>query len=125
MAASIQELRGKVDDAVPELPAESEGREQPEFQQLSQQDAPVLTVGLYGENLDPTTLSRTAEDLQERLEAIKNVREIQLAGNREDVIHVQLIPSRLTTLGISSTQVQEAIQGGNSDASSIISTVNG
>lgn len=117
VASSIQELRGKVDDAIPELPTESEGREQPDFQQVSQQDAPVLTIGLLGSNLDATVLSRTAEDLQERLESVKNVREVELAGNREEVIHVQLIPSRLATLGISSTQIRDAIQGSNSDAS--------
>ena len=117
VANSIQELRGKVDDAIPELPTESEGREQPDFQQVSQQDSPVLTLGLFGDNLDATVLSRTAEDLQDRLESIKNVREVELAGNREEVIHVQLIPNRLATLGISSTQIRDAIQGGNSDAS--------
>lgn len=117
VAASIQELRGKVDDAVPELPAESEGREQPDFVQVSQQDAPILTVGLFGPNLDAATLSQTAEDLKDILESVKNLREVNLSGNRDEVIHVQLIPSRLTSLGISSTQVRNAIQGGNQDAS--------
>ena len=117
VAASIQELRGKVDDAIPELPSESEGREQPDFEQVSQQDAPILTVGLYGPNLDTATLSRTAEDLKDLLESVKDLREVDLSGSRDEVIHVQLIPNRLTTLGISSTQVRDAIQGGNSDAS--------
>ncbi len=117
VAASIQELRGKVDDAVPELPSESEGREQPDFVQVSQQDSPILSVGLFGPNLDTATLSRTAEDIKDVLESVKNLREVNLSGSRDEVIHVQLIPNRLTTLGISSTQVRDAIQGGNSDAS--------
>lgn len=117
VASSIQELRGKVDDAEPELPAESEGREQPDFVQVSQQDAPILTVGLFGPNLDIATLSQTAEDLKDVLESVKNLREVNLSGNRDEVIHVQMIPSRLTSLGISSTQVRNAIQGGNQDAS--------
>ncbi|MEM6445565.1 MAG: efflux RND transporter permease subunit, partial [Cyanobacteria bacterium P01_D01_bin.123] len=33
------------------------------------------------------------------------------------VIHVQMLPSRLTALGLSTTQVRNAIQGGNSDFS--------
>ena len=41
VAPSIQELRAKVDDADSELPAESTGREVPDFEQLSMQDAPV------------------------------------------------------------------------------------
>ncbi|MEO0803728.1 MAG: efflux RND transporter permease subunit [Cyanobacteria bacterium J06642_2] len=117
VAESIQQLRSKVDDAESELPSESTGREKPEFEQLSQQDAPVLTLALFGEGLDVAILSQAAEDLQERLEAVNNVREVNLGGKREEVIHVQMIPSRLTTLGISTTQVRDAIQGGNSDFS--------
>ncbi|MEM9137303.1 MAG: efflux RND transporter permease subunit, partial [Cyanobacteria bacterium P01_F01_bin.42] len=117
IGTSIQELRGKVNDSETELPPESEGRDQPNFVQVSQQDVPVLTVGLFGPNLDISTLSRTAKDLQDRLEAVPNLREVNLSGDREEVVQVQLIPSRLTTLGISSTQVRDAIQGGNRDAS--------
>lgn len=117
VAESIQELRGKVDDAESELPAESTGREKPAFEQLSQQDAPVLTMALSGEGLDIALLSQVAEDLQERLESVKNVREVTLGGQRDEVIHVQMIPSRLTTLGIAATQVRDAIQGGNIDTS--------
>ncbi|MEM0981208.1 MAG: efflux RND transporter permease subunit, partial [Cyanobacteria bacterium P01_H01_bin.58] len=115
--ASIQELRAKVDDADSELPAESTGREVPDFEQLSQQDAPVLTLAITGEGLDVAALSQAAEDLQERLESVKNVREVDLLGWREEVIHVQMVPSRLTSLGISATQVADAIQGNNLDQS--------
>jgi multidrug efflux pump subunit AcrB len=117
VAESIQELRGKVDDAESELPAESTGREKPAFEQLSQQDAPVLTLALSGEDLDVVLLSQTAKDLQERLESVQNVREVNLGGQRDEVVHVQMIPSRLATLGISATQVRDAIQGGNIDRS--------
>ncbi|MEM8614749.1 MAG: efflux RND transporter permease subunit, partial [Cyanobacteria bacterium P01_H01_bin.105] len=90
VAESIQQLRGKVDDAEPELPLETTGREKPEFEQLSQQDAPVLSLALTGENLDITILSQVAENLQEQLESVQNVREVDLSGRREDVIHVQM-----------------------------------
>ncbi|MGD1927303.1 MAG: efflux RND transporter permease subunit [Leptolyngbyaceae cyanobacterium] len=115
--ASIQELRSKVDDADSELPAESTGREVPDFEQLSQQDAPVLTLAITGAGLDVAALSQAAEDLQERLEAVTNVREVDLQGWREAVIHVQMVPSRLTSLGIAATQVADAIQGNNLDQS--------
>ncbi len=117
VAESIQELRGKVDDAESELPPESTGREKTEFKQISQQDAPVLTLALAGEGLDIALLSKAAEDLQERLESVPNVREVKLGGQREEVIHVQMIPSRLTSLGVSTTQVSNAIKNYNSDTS--------
>ena len=117
LASSIQDLRGKVDDAESELPAESDGREAPNFEQLSEQDTPILTLALTGEGIGPTILSQAAENLQEQLESVSNVREVNLAGQREAVIHVQMIPSRLTMLGISATQVSDAIQGNNIDSS--------
>ncbi|MEL6353748.1 MAG: efflux RND transporter permease subunit [Cyanobacteria bacterium J06627_28] len=117
ISESIQALRGKVDDAESELPDTASGREVPDFQQLSAQDAPVLTLALVGEGLDETLLGQAAEALQERLEAVSNVREVNLAGQRDEVVHVQLLPSRLTTLGISATQVESAIQTGNTDVS--------
>ncbi|MEM6840482.1 MAG: efflux RND transporter permease subunit, partial [Cyanobacteria bacterium P01_C01_bin.120] len=117
VAPSIQDLRSKVDDAGSELPPESEGVDEPDFEQLSQQDDPVLTVALTGGGLGIDVLSQTAEDLQERLEAISNIREVDLLGWREEVIHVQMEPSRLTSLGISTTQVGSAIRGNNIDGS--------
>ncbi|NEQ97087.1 MAG: efflux RND transporter permease subunit [Cyanothece sp. SIO2G6] len=115
--ASISKLRSKVDDADSELPSESTGREEPNFEQLSQQDAPVLTMAIYGEGLDVNTLSQAAENLQDELESVTNVREVDLLGYRENVIHVQMRPSRLTSLGIAATQVSNAIQDGNTDRS--------
>ena len=117
VSESVQQLRGKVDDAEPELPTESEGRRQPEFEQVSAQDQPVLSLALTGGEIDLATLSSTALELQDRLESVRNVREVNLSGEREKVIHVQMIPNRLRTLGISSTAVQNAIQTGNMDAS--------
>ncbi|NEQ98796.1 MAG: efflux RND transporter permease subunit, partial [Cyanothece sp. SIO2G6] len=117
VSESIQQVRSKVADAESELPAESTGREPPDVKQLSQQDAPVATIALAGEGLDITILSQAADALKERLESVRNVREINLSGQREEVIHVQLLPSRLTSLGISATQVRDAIQGGNVDTS--------
>ncbi|MEM1241322.1 MAG: efflux RND transporter permease subunit [Cyanobacteria bacterium P01_H01_bin.26] len=114
---SIQALRGKVDDAILNLPVDSTGREPPDFQQLSEQDAPILTLSLTGAGLDTAILSQAATDLQTQLESVSNVREVNLAGQRETVIHVQMLPSRLTTLGISSTQVSNAIRGSNVDSS--------
>ncbi|MEM8543530.1 MAG: efflux RND transporter permease subunit [Cyanobacteria bacterium P01_H01_bin.119] len=115
--ASIQDLRSKVDDANSELPSESDGVGEPDFEQLSQQDSPVLTLALTGEGLGADVLSQTAEALQERLEAISNIREVDLLGWQEEVIHVQMEPSRLTSLGISATQVSQAIRGSNIDGS--------
>ena len=108
---SIQLLRQKVDDAEPEINSDAE---KPKIDQISVQDAPILSIALYGK-LDPAVLSRAADDIQERLEKVPGVREINLAGKREEVVHVQLIPSRLSALGISPTTISSRIQAANRD----------
>ena len=108
---SIQLLRQKVDDAEPEINADAD---KPKIDQISVQDAPILSIALYGK-LDPAVLSRAADDIQERLEKVPGVREINLAGKREEVVHVQLIPSRLSALEISPTTISNRIQAANRD----------
>ena len=106
IAESIALVRAGVDEAKPEISSDAD---EPKVEQVSTQDTPILTVGLSGD-IDLAILSKAAEGLQERLESVANVREVNLSGNREEVIQVQMIPSRLATLGISATQVADAIE---------------
>ena len=108
---SIQLLRDAVSQAEPELPREAE---QPSVNQVSVNDAPILTVALFGD-LDATVLSRAAESLQDRLEKVSGVTEVNLGGAREEVVQVQMNPSRLATLGIAPTTVANQIQTANRD----------
>ncbi|MEM9510334.1 MAG: efflux RND transporter permease subunit, partial [Cyanobacteria bacterium P01_E01_bin.35] len=111
IAESISLVRAEVDEAKPEI---SRDAEEPKVEQISTQDTPVLTVGLYGD-IDLAVLSKAAEDIEDILETVPNVRKVDLSGNREEVIHVQLIPSRLANMGVSATQVADAIQTANRD----------
>ena len=111
VADSIALVRAEVDEAKPELPSDAE---QPKVEQVSSQDTPILTLALYG-GIDPAVFQATAKEVEELLEKVPNVRQVDLGGYRDEVIHVQLIPNRLSTLGISATQVANAIQQGNRD----------
>ncbi|MDJ0574829.1 MAG: efflux RND transporter permease subunit [Xenococcaceae cyanobacterium MO_234.B1] len=111
IAESIALVRAEVDEAKPEIAKEAD---EPKVEQISTQDTPVLTVGLSGD-IDLAVLSKAAEDIEDILETVPNVRKVDLSGNREEVIHVQLIPSRMITMGVSATQVADAIQQGNRD----------
>lgn len=111
IAESISLVRAEVDEAKPEIAGDAD---EPKVEQISTQDTPILTVGLYGD-IDLAILSKASEEIQELLETVSNVRKVELSGNREEVIHVQLIPSRLSSMGISATQVADAIQRANRD----------
>ena len=111
IAESIALVRAEVDEAKPEI---SNDADEPKVEQVATQDTPVLTVGLYGD-IDLAVLSKSAEEIEEILETVPNVRKVDLSGNREEVIHIQLLPDRMRTMGVSSTQVASAVQKGNLD----------
>ncbi|MGF1481309.1 MAG: efflux RND transporter permease subunit [Cyanophyceae cyanobacterium] len=108
---SIQELREAVSQAEPELP---EDAEQPIVEQVSVNDAPIITLALYGD-IDPTVISQAAERIQDRLEQVAGVSEVNLGGAREEVVSIQMDPFRLATLGISPTTVANQIRTANQD----------
>ncbi len=109
---SIQRLRDAVSQAAPELPREAD---QPVVEQVSVNDAPIVTVALFGD-LDSTVISQAAEDLQDRLEDVVGVTEVNLGGAREEVVQVQMDPAALAALQISPTTVANRIRSANIDA---------
>ncbi|MEM8831870.1 MAG: efflux RND transporter permease subunit [Cyanobacteria bacterium P01_G01_bin.19] len=108
---AIQELRQAVSQAESELP---EDAEQPIVEQVSLDDAPIITLALYGD-IDPVVISQVAEEIQDRLEQVGGVSEVNLGGAREEVISVQMNPYRLAQLGISPATVANQIRTANSD----------
>ncbi|KPQ36235.1 MAG: Cation/multidrug efflux pump [Phormidesmis priestleyi Ana] len=109
---SIQRLRDAVALAEPDLPSEAD---QPVVEQVSVNDAPIITLALFGD-LDPTVLSQAAEDLQDRLEDVPGVTEVNLGGAREEVVQIQLNPSRLAALELSPEAIANSIRSANVDA---------
>ena len=108
---AIQELRQAVSQAESELP---EDAEQPVVEQVSVNDAPIITLALYG-NIDPTVISQAAEEIQDRLEQVGGVSEVNLGGARSEVVSVQMNPYRLAALGISPATVASQIRNANTD----------
>lgn len=107
---SIARVRAAVNKAEAEL---SDLADPPQITEISSQDVPILTLGLYG--INQTVLSRVSEDIQDLLEKVPGVREVDLIGQRKEAIVVQLLPDRLLEMGIAPTQVANAIQQGNLD----------
>ncbi|MBE9109734.1 efflux RND transporter permease subunit [Nodosilinea sp. LEGE 07298] len=108
---AVQELRQAVAQAEPELPTDAD---QPVVEQVSLNDAPILTLALFGE-IDSTVISQAAEGIQDRLEQVAGVSEVNLGGAREEVISVQMDPFRLAALGVSPTTVANQIRSANQD----------
>lgn len=111
MAESMQLLRAKVSDAEAELPRETE---KPTVNQVSVDDRPIVSFSLYGD-VDAAVLSRTAKELEDRLEKVPGVNEVKIGGLREQIIRIQLKPERLVALGISPNTVRDRLQKANRD----------
>jgi len=108
---AMNRLRAKVDETVPELPSEVE---KPSITQKQVDDTPVISFALSGE-VGAAPLGRMAIRLQSRLEKVAGVNEVEMSGNRDEVVLVRLLPSRLIALGLSPVQVRDALKQANQD----------
>jgi HAE1 family hydrophobic/amphiphilic exporter-1 len=104
------ELRFRILNIKDELPA---GADEPTFLWIDTDIwLPVIIVHVSGD-LPARSLERYAEDLQARLLNIPGVRDAEIQGDFEDEFHVSLNPDKLRRLGITFSQVTQAIEAAN------------
>lgn len=108
---SIRSLRTKVSEAAALLPADAGT---PTVEQMSTTDTPIMTYMLHG-NVGDGLIGEVAKDLKERLERIGTVRKVEVAGARDEVGRVLVDPMRLNSVGLTMTEVRNAIQAGSID----------
>jgi len=101
---AMQEVRNAV-NRVEDLPEEAKV---PRVIEIDVAVFPVCMVGLAG-NLPIMQLQDIAEEVGESFENIEGVSEVQILGERENEIWVELDPYRMSAYGISVPQVAQAI----------------
>lgn len=106
---AILDVREAIDLARREFP---EDAREPVLREVNAALAPAIVVQLYGD-VPERALYRLARDLQDELESLPSVLEANLAGAREELLEVIIDPARLTSYGISSAQVINAVQSNN------------
>ena len=82
----MDEIQKKVDAAVG-LPVDLEDK--PEFTEINSEEMPVFQVAILGPN-DKRQRDKTAEDLQEMLEDIDEVKQVNLTGNANREFSIKL-----------------------------------
>lgn len=85
---ALDDVREKVDLAKVELPEETD---EPDVQEVNFSLFPVVNVILSGEVSDRTLL-RIARDLRDKLETVSSVLDVDIAGDREEVLEVTVHP---------------------------------
>jgi multidrug efflux pump len=88
---ALNDVREKVDIAKVELPDDSE---EPTVNEVNVALFPVILVTLSGD-IDERTLVRHARDLRDKLEGLPGILEVDIAGDREDLMEVIIDPVRL------------------------------
>lgn len=106
---AMTRLRAAVADAESGFPSEIDS---PNISQSSVDDRPILTLALHG-NAGSTTLNQTARQIRDALERVQGVNEVNIGGEREDIVQILLNPERLLALGVSPTAIRDAVQQAN------------
>ncbi len=106
---ALDAVREAVDRARPELPA---GAEEPIVQEVNVALFPILTIVLSGP-LPERALVSIANDLQDRIEGLAGVLEVDIGGDREELLEILIDPVTLETYGLSFEGLVQQIQRNN------------
>ncbi|MCB5162780.1 efflux RND transporter permease subunit [Marinomonas algarum] len=106
---AISDTKDKVDRAKSELPDDAD---EPTVTEINLSTFPVLRVNLSG-NVDFATLSRTAKNLQDAIEAVDGVLEAKISGDRDQQAQIVIRPEKLETYNLSLADVSNFVSGNN------------
>ncbi|MFY0991049.1 efflux RND transporter permease subunit [Halomonas sp. C05BenzN] len=93
---ALTDVREGVDIASAELPGEAD---EPRVMEVNVGLFPVLTIGLSGP-LDETRRLAVARQLEEEIEGIAGVLEVDIGGDREDLLEIVVDPLVLDSYGV-------------------------
>lgn len=106
---ALQDVRAQVDLARAELPQESE---EPTVHEFNTSLFPVITVTLSGD-VPERTLLRIAKQLEDDIESIPSVLQVDLAGQREELLEVVIDPAKLESHGLTQQELFTAVSMNN------------
>jgi len=106
---ALQDVRDKVDLAKPELPDDAD---EPTVHEVNLSLFPVLVVALSG-NVPERALLDLARDLQDKIEGLSNVLEVNVAGDREELIELVVDPLALESYNLNARDIIEAVDLSN------------
>src|SRR5690554_7991409 len=106
---ALQDVREKVDTARSKLPREAD---EPRVNEINVSLFPVLSIGLSGP-LSERELITIARGLQDAIEAIPEVLEVEIGGDREDLLEIVVDPQVLESYGIDFDQLASLVTRNN------------
>jgi multidrug efflux pump subunit AcrB len=81
-------------------------------------DVPIVNVTLYSDRYDDDALRRLAEEIEIKLQSVKNTNKVSVIGGRPRSVRVELDPTLLAAHSLSPLEVVRALQVSNVRSSS-------
>ncbi|MDF0751056.1 efflux RND transporter permease subunit [Marinobacter sp. 71-i] len=106
---ALQDVREKVDTARSKLPQEAD---EPRVNEINVALFPVMSVGLSGP-LSERELVTIARRLQDAIEGIPEVLEVEIGGDREDLLEIVVDPQVLESYGVDFDQLASLVTRNN------------
>ncbi len=110
---AAQDTRDKVFSALGQLPKDIET---PIIQRFEIGGTPIVNVALSAQDIPLGKLSKIADDtIRARLQRVDGVAKVELSGDRKREMHVLIDRNRLSSLGLSASDVVNSIKAQNLD----------
>ncbi len=106
---ALTDVREAVDLAKPDLPEEAD---EPTVNEVNFSLFPVIAVTLSGE-VPERTLVRLARQLRDRLEALTSVLEVNIGGDREELVELVIDPMLVESYGLNGAEVIDRVARSN------------
>ena len=106
---ALQDVREAVDRVKPDLPEEAD---EPTVNEVNLSLFPVLVVTLSGD-VPERTLVRLARDLRDEIESIPTVLEVDIAGDREEVVEIIVDPLLVESYGLNGDEIAQVVSRSN------------
>ncbi len=105
----LADVRDAMDTAEAEFP---DGFEKYTLNEVNFSEFPIIIVNLSGP-VPERTMSRLANDLQDRLESMEPILEAGIAGNRDEMVEVVIDPLRLEAYNVTALELINVVQNNN------------
>ena len=106
---ALQEVREQVDTARSKLPSEADD---PQVHEINTALFPIMSIGLSGP-IDEAILVATARRIQVELEALPEILEIEIGGDREDLLEILIDPQIMENYGLDTSQLFNLVSRNN------------
>jgi multidrug efflux pump len=106
---ALEDVRAQVDEARGLLPAETDP---PTVEEFNTSLNPVIAVSLSGQ-VPERTLLHLARDLKDQIKLVPTVLDVDISGERKELLEIVIDPAKLESFGISQQEMFSAVSNNN------------